>query len=397
MRVWILILIALTAGGAWAQSVVDMGPVMVGMKRGEIGADVAGVAITAGTSAREGTVAGEIGTSMRRMLDGKMEITFIPDKWIKFVGVNPDQLIKMLPFAHYFSYIFDFTSKLPIKNGLPADINISPFKVHVGNPTSNPNVARLQGGMLCQLRGNGKGWQLTDPDGNTYTNEDYGCAQVVFHHSPAYWGPVMGKLKEWYHKHFGQQREENLEDIRGHLQSLAASISSPEQFVATFEDEKVLALYWKLFDRFKANLRISSEAFNELFVVLRDISLAETLVMGVGDRGLKSVGMLYKIGNTVPFPNLESLLEMLKHLWASIHGVPHIDIGWPQQDVRISIITRYHNEQFVEVVKIFVTPKEAAMNWHPTFIEASQYRSVLSIPRKRADNMHAMHEDDPGR
>lgn len=381
-------------------SPLDVGRVLVGFNRDDNpGADVAGVAITAGEDAREGTVAGDIGTAMRRMLDGKMEITFVPDKWLKFVKLNPDELIKVLPFSHYFSYIFDYTSKLPVKNGLPTDVNISPFKVHVGNPRSNPNVGALESQMLVRIQpgANGKGWQLTDPDGHVYTDEDFGCAQVVFHNSGAYWGPIVEKLKDWYHKHWGTQKEEDLNDIRDYMVSVLGDSKNPEAFIGAFDDEKVLSLYWKILDRYKLHLKDNSEAFQEVLEILRDISLSETLVMGVGERGLKSVSLLYKIGNTVPFPNLESLLKWVKELWHHIHGLPQLDMGWPQDDVRMSIITRYHNEQFVEVVKIFVTPKQAADNWHPSFLDQDTYRKVLSVPAARADAMHDVHADDPRR
>jgi hypothetical protein len=389
--------LALPHGGSCADANVaslTTGGILIGENRDDPAADLAGVSVTAGTSGREGTVAGEISTAMRRMLDGKTEITFIPHKLVKIVGVNPDQLIKMLPFSHYFSYIFDFTSKLPVKTGMPSDVNIAPFKVHVGNPTSNPNVGALQQNMLVKIEksADGKGWQLVDPEGNTYTDPRFGVAQVIFHMTPSYWGPVITKLKEWYHAHFGNHRDQNLEEITSHLQAtLGDGSKTAAQFVATFEDEKILGLYWKLFDRFKAHLKVSGEAFAELFKILRDIALTETIVMGIGDTGLKSVSLLYKIGNTLPFPNLEMIVKLIKDLWDLIRGLPHLDLGWPDQDVRISIITRYHNEQFVEVFRIFLTPREAAQNWHPSFLEPTRWRSVIRMAPGRAEGMSRVH------
>jgi hypothetical protein len=400
MRSFVLAATLWVAACSSIASPLDVGRVLVGENRDDPGADFAGVAITAGDSAREGTVAGDIGTAMRRMLDGKMEITFVPDKWMKFLKLNPDQLLKILPFSHYLSYIFDYTSKFPVKNGLPSDVNISPFKVHVGNPRSNPNVAALEGQMLVRIQpgANGKGWQLTDPDGHVYADEDFGCAQIVFHNSGAYWGPIIERLKDWYHKHWGTQMAANLDDTRDYMVSvLGEGSKGPEAFIAAFDDEKVLSLYWKIFDRYKSNLKDSQEAFQEVLEILRDISLADTLVMGVGERGLKSVSLLYKIGNAVPFPNLESLLKWIKDIWHHVHGLPQIDMGWPDSDVRMSIITRYHNEQFVEIVKIFVVPRQAADNWHPAFLDQDTYRKVLSVPAQRADAMHDVHADDPRR
>lgn len=410
------------------------GGVLVGEARDDPAADVSGVAVTAGVKAREGSVAGEIGMGMRRMLDGKMEITFIPDRFLKFLNVNPDQIIKLLPFSHYFSYIFDFTSKLPVKTALPTDPNVAPYKVHVGDPKTNPNVGDLARQMLVRFapKEGKEGFKLVGPDGKVFEDEDFGVAQILIHSSPAYWNPVIEKIKQWYHRHFKGQRDFILSEIEKFIDEEAAtppgagsgstgdgvaaaarpaadgaagagSVSRPgtpagprkiltgRDLINTFESEKVLGLYWRIFDRFKANLRPANQAFTELFVILRGIALTETIVAGVGDRGLKGTGMLFKIGNSLPFPGIEMLIKLIKDIWDGIRGIPSIDLGWPASDVRMAIVTRYVNEQFVEIHRIYVTPREAAANWHPSFLTPTLYRKVLWTSPQRTRAMATIH------
>lgn len=365
--------------------------------------DIAGVAVTEGTKFR--SIGGNVGRAWQKLFDGKATFTFMPHKWTTFIGVNPDMIIKTIPGAHYLSYVFDVTSYLPIKNGKPEDPNISLMKIHVGDTTDNKHITRLNPQMLIKYAdvttdaAPGKKAALRLPDGTIYTDENYGFTEVVFHTSLPYWGNIIKRVREWFKKGAGgvatsanarmemmiKKAVEN-GDYDGYLNMLNDPRINPEG----------TSIFWEIFKEFKEGVRVNTGTFNELFDILKDVSLSETVVSGLSQNGARSASMVYEFGTTLPFPNLEMFIKLLKEILDAVLGLPKIIIGLPKNDLRMAIVTRYISERFFEVSRVIVLPRDAAQDWYPPFLNRQNANQIIisadgtAIPAGRLIPMAAM-------
>ncbi|OGQ94334.1 MAG: hypothetical protein A2284_08595 [Deltaproteobacteria bacterium RIFOXYA12_FULL_61_11] len=352
--------------------------------------DFAGVGITEGTDTKYTGVGSKVAIAMRRMLDGKSSFNFLPSSLYRFIGINPDMIIKTLPFSHYFSYIFDITSYLPVKStSKPSDPLFSIFKIHTGDPACNSHITRLAPKMMIQFKeikeGTvAKGYTLVDPEGKEYTALEYGFAEVIFHTSFAYWGDVINRIKQWFKKGTGDVIDDVSEKVDQELRTALAS-GDYDTVLAALEASEGTNIFWEIFKELNDGIHVNTGNFNELFDIIKDISLSETVVSGVGKDGARSAGMLYEIGTTLPFPNLEMFVHLIKQIVAGIIGIPKLIIGFPKNDLRIAVVTRYISEQFYEVTRIYIVPKTAAEMYYPPYTQNSAGQLVILDDGERTD------------
>lgn len=351
--------------------------------------DFSGVAITEATGSKFSGIGAKVSTAMGSLLSGKAKISFVPDKIIKFLGVNPDMVIKALPGAHYFSYIFDVTSQLPIKPGLkPEQPIVSLFKVHIGDPATNPQVAKLAPNMMVQFKEKPRvddtdapgDYVFSLPDKTEYRLPTNGMSEVVIHTSLTYWQEKLKRIHDWFKRKGGANMAMEAQSM--YTDQLGALIAQRGFDIAmhdALEGPEVQFLFWPLFDKLKDGVSVSTGSFNELFEILREVCLAEVVVSGLANQGAESASMLYNIGTTLPFPLIETLLFFIKDLIKVIVGLPKIIIGLPKNDIHMAIVTRFLNQQFVEVSRILITPRDTAKTWYPPFLNSRNGQRAYAV------------------
>lgn len=400
MRCLVTLLLVLTAGSVLAigkndpVTPIDVNDIFVSdsfiVKRapsvGEF--DICGVTVTTGAGANYSGISGVLTGALVKMLAGKTSISLVPKKFIDFVHINPDVIIKSLPFAHYFSYIFDITSYLEVKSGDPTTRDIAPFKYHIGNPETNVNVKELEKLMLVrfqklnELAGADALYAYKLPDGTLIRGDTYGMSEVLFHISSTYWAPIIERLKVWWKGRMEEIVEGNEERILRSMEQ-AGSDLTVEQMMTFLDSEEGTNVFWEIFKEFKGGVTRSGKDIKELLEILNDVAFVETVVDGLGKNGVKGASLVFKIGDVLPYPNLEMLLQLLKDIINKIKSIPKMHLGWPKNDVRMAMVTRYLNEQVVEISKIIVTPSSVANDWYPVFLATDWHREVQTLDGER--------------